>query len=259
MKHRTVLITRPREQSEELSRELESCGFQVLFFPAIQIAPPSSWEACDRSLDRPPAYYDGIIFTSVNGVKGFMRRMQERDLAPARYGPATIYAVGPKTAEELESNGLKASFVPEQHSGEALGQHLSAGEIHGKRFLFPRGNLGSAELLRLLDEAGAEVHAVEVYRTVTPDMSGAKSLVERIFQDEIDVLAFASPSAARNFTGAVPGGSLVEISAHTKIAAIGPSTFEMVQTLGGRGALVAKTSTARGLAEAISEHFGDHG
>jgi uroporphyrinogen III methyltransferase / synthase len=258
LKRRTVLITRPREQSEELRRELEARGCQVLFFPTIQIASPSTWDPCDRALDRPPEYYDGLIFTSVNGVKGFMRRLRDRGMDPARYSSAALYAVGPKTAEELASEGMEVSFIPDVHNGDALAEQLSAGDISGKRFLFPRGNLGRDALIQALARAGAEVDGVEVYRTVAAEMAGAEMLVRRIFQDEIDVVAFASPSAAKNFSDAVPGGNLAELSAHTTIAAIGPSTLEMVRTLGGEGALVANPSTARGLADVISQYFGGH-
>ena len=258
MKRRTVLITRPREQSEELRRELEACGFQVLFFPTIQIAPPVSWEACDRALDRPPAYYDSVIFASVNGVKGFVQRLRERGIDPSRFSLSHIYAVGSKTAEELQRAGLSVGFVPEQFNADALARYLTTLEIQGKRFLLPRGNLGRDELPRALGDAGAEVEAVEVYQTIAPDMAGAESLLQRIFQGEIDVLAFASPSAVKNFAGIVPGRRLAELSAHTTIAAIGPSTLGMIRTLGGTGGLVASISTARGLAEAIKQHFGDH-
>ncbi len=256
MKRRTALITRPREQSEDLRRELEASGFRVLYFPTIQIAPPASWEACDRALDRPPTYYHGLVFASVNGVKGFTRRMRERGMDPTQYGCCAIYAVGPKTAEELEAEGLHVSFVPEQHNAGSLAGHLAAGEIRGKRFLFPRGNLGRDALQRALADAGAEIETVEVYRTVAADMEGAESLIQRIFQREIDVVAFASPSAVKNFTRAIPGESLAELSTRTIIAAIGPSTLDMIRTLGGTGALVAEISTAGGLADTIIKHFG---
>lgn len=258
MKRRTALITRPREQSEELRRELEACGFQVLYFPTIQIAPPASWEACDRVLNRPPAYYHGVIFASVNGVKGFVHRMRDRGINPGGLNRWTLYAVGPKTADELEAEGLKADFVPEQHNAKALARHLIAGDIRGKRFLFPRGDLGGDALLRALAEAGAEVEPVEVYRTIAADMGGAETHLRRIFHGEIDVVAFASPSAVKNFAGAMPGGSLAELNNRTVLAAIGPSTLAMIQTLGGTGAFVAEVSTAKGLADAITQHFGEH-
>ncbi len=95
-------------------------------------------------------------------------------------------------------------------------------------------------------------------RTVTPDMTGAEALLQRIFQGEIDVVAFASPSAVKNLAGAVPGGGLAEISTHTTIAAIGPSTLDAIRELGGTGGLMATVSTARGLADAIIQRFGDH-
>lgn len=258
MKRRTVLITRPREQSEDLRRDLEADGFEVVFFPTIKIEPPASWEACDRALDRPPAYYDAIIFASTNSVRNFTQRARDRGFSVSRFSRCAIYAVGSKTAEELERAGLSVDLVPEQFNARALARHLTATDIRGKRFLFPRGNLGRDELLQALGDAGAEVEAVEVYRTVAADMAGVTSLVRRIFQSEIDVITFASPSAARNFAGALPGGRLAELDAHTTIVAIGPSTLEMLRTLGAEGAIVADVSTARGLADAIKQHFGPH-
>jgi uroporphyrinogen III methyltransferase/synthase len=257
MKRRTVLITRPREQSEELGRELEAHGFQVLFFPAIQIAPPASWEACDRALDQPAVHYDGIIFGSVNGVKGFVGRVRERGEDPTRFGQMAVYAVGSKTAEEITRAGLRVDFIPEHFNAKTLAEHLTATNVRGRRFLLPRGNLGSEELVQSLRQAGAEIEPVEVYQTVAPDMAGAASLIQRILQGEIDVVTFASPSAAKNFAGVVPGGDLTALSAHTTIVAIGPSTLEAVRTLGAGGALVAGVSTAKGLADTIVQHFID--
>jgi uroporphyrinogen III methyltransferase / synthase len=199
-----------------------------------------------------------MIFVSVNGVNGFMQRVRDRGLDPVRYNKAAIYAVGPKTAEELETQGMKVAFIPDRHTADALGRHLSAGDIRGKRFLFPRGNLGKEALILALSEAGAEVETVEVYRTIVPEMAGAESLVQRVLSGDINVLAFASPSAVKNFAGILPGGGLADLGARTTIAAIGPSTLEMIRSLGGRGALVAKTSTAKGLADVISQHFSDH-
>lgn len=258
MKRRTVLITRPREQSEELRRELEASGFQVLFFPTIQIAPPTSWGACDGALERPPAYFDGVVFASVNGVKGLLQRMRERGIDLAWFGKSALYAVGPKTAEELQRAGLQVGFFPQQFNASALAEHFAAENFRGKRFLVPRGNLGRDEVLRGLGDAGAIVETIEVYRTVVPEMTGVEALIRRIFQGEIDVVAFASPSAVKNLASVLPGGGLADLGAHTIYAAIGPSTLQAIRTLGGAGVLVAKTSTAGGLADAIRQQFGDH-
>jgi len=258
LKRRTVLITRPREQSEELRRELEASGFQVLFFPTIQIAPPTSWDACDGALERPPAYFDGVVFASVNGVKGLLQRMAERGIDLAWLSKSVIYAVGAKTAGELQRAGLEVGFMPQEFNASALATLFAAENLRGKRFLVPRGNLGRDEILRGLGDAGAHVEAVEVYRTVVPEMTGIEGLVRRIFQGEIDVVAFASPSAVKNLASVLPGGDLAELGAHTTYAAIGPSTLQAIRTLGGTDVLAAKTSTAGGLADAIKQKFGDH-
>jgi uroporphyrinogen III methyltransferase/synthase len=213
---------------------------------------------CDAALDRLPGSYNGLIFASVNGVKGLFQRLHERGMDAARLQGLSVYAVGPATAKELRQRRMEISFMPEQHTAAALAEHLLRENLEGRHLLFPRGDLGSDELPLALGKAGARVDCVEVYRTVAPDMTGAEPVLRRIFQGEIDVVAFASPSAAKNFAGLLPEKGLAELSTRTTLAAIGPSTLEMIRTLGGTGGIVATNSTAAGLAAAIAEHSGDH-
>ena len=67
---KTVVVTRPKEQSYEFISDLENMGANVISFPTIEVRPPRSYKALDNAINK-IEQYDWIIFTSINGVKSF--------------------------------------------------------------------------------------------------------------------------------------------------------------------------------------------
>src|SRR3989442_5454681 len=103
---KTVLITRARGQSSQITARLESLGASVIHCPTIEIVPPTSWTRLDASIDKLEKY-DWIAFTSANAVEFFIRRLRDR----RKDGTEAIRqlaccAIGPATAEALESAGV---------------------------------------------------------------------------------------------------------------------------------------------------------
>ena len=76
--NKTILITRAAHQAPEFADALRRLGGTPVLFPTIEIVAPASWDECDRAIDA-LYMYDGIIFTSRNGVEFFMRRLHERE------------------------------------------------------------------------------------------------------------------------------------------------------------------------------------
>ena len=77
---KTILVTRAAHQAASAVRIIERHGGTAIVFPTIEILPPPSWDACDRTLNI-LHMYDGIIFTSTNGVEFFFQRYQERNIS----------------------------------------------------------------------------------------------------------------------------------------------------------------------------------
>src|SRR4030095_2069951 len=99
---KTVLLTRPRAQSEAITRQLEALGAAVLHCPTIDIIPPSSWSALDAAIASIQDY-DWIVFTSANGVSFFFRRLVEtRNEGMQLLSAHVICAIGPATAFAVE-------------------------------------------------------------------------------------------------------------------------------------------------------------
>src|SRR5207245_139126 len=70
---KTVLVTRPKDQAEELARRLENLGAVPFVLPAVEIREPADWSAVDRALESLRDYH-WLVFASANGVHAFIQR-----------------------------------------------------------------------------------------------------------------------------------------------------------------------------------------
>ncbi|HMD13177.1 MAG TPA: uroporphyrinogen-III synthase, partial [Bacteroidota bacterium] len=79
-------------------------GGTPVVFPTIQILPPDSWDGCDRALQG-LYMYDGMIFTSTNGVVFFSRRCTEKSISKADLQSKQIFVIGEKPKQAIEQAG----------------------------------------------------------------------------------------------------------------------------------------------------------
>src|SRR5215218_9091875 len=151
---RRVVVTRARTQAGELSAYLEKLGAEVHEFPTIEKSPPEDFgplDAAIRDLDS----FSLVVFTSVNGVEAFLRRLQYRGLdLRALPRDAKVAAIGPAAAERIERAGLRVDVVPEEYRAEALIEALGAHPLAGERVLIPRAKVAREVLPEKLREAG---------------------------------------------------------------------------------------------------------
>ena len=78
-------------------RGLEELGSEVIECPTIEIIPPDSYVPLDRTI-QDLEEYDWIVFTSVNGVKEFLNRLQYLGKDSAALEGIRLAAIGPETA-----------------------------------------------------------------------------------------------------------------------------------------------------------------
>src|SRR4051812_25591664 len=99
---RTVVITRAAAQSDEFINALEEYGATVFSCPTIEIREPESYERLDEAIEHLYGY-DWVIFTSVNAVEFFLRRLSRHNLTAADLDEVNVCAIGTATAEKLSS------------------------------------------------------------------------------------------------------------------------------------------------------------
>ncbi len=248
-----ILITRAREQASDFKVQLDQLGAGCIEFPTIAIAPPPSWEPLDSAI-RNLSQYHWTIFTSVNGVKFFIQRLlaagrDARDLKGIR-----IAAIGPKTAEALESVMLRPDLVPSEYRAEAILEALSGQRIRAKRFLMPRALAAREILPTQLRERGAEVDVVPAYQTVLPEQDVHK--IRALLTDcEIDCLTFTSSSTVSNFFTLIDKEDLRNCRDRMAVACIGPITAQTASGFGLKTSIMPSEYTIRGLVDSIVSYY----
>jgi uroporphyrinogen III methyltransferase/synthase len=242
---RRIVNTRPKGQADALTSRLKALGADVIEMPTIEIQPAADYGPLDRALGE-LASYDWLVFTSANGVRFFLERLDASpvDLRALR---AKICAIGPATSAAIEALHLKVDLMGREYVAEGLVEAFSTYDLAGRRILLPRAaaarDLVPAELAR----RGAHVDVVEAYRTVAPE--GAAAQAARTFGGDRKpaCIAFTSSSTVQNFV-AIAGA---EALAGVKVASIGPVTTATARSLGIGVDAEARTFTADGLVDAV--------
>lgn len=249
-----IVVTRASEQAREFSRLLEAYGAEPIESPTIQIQPPASWQAIDHAIAT-LAEYSWLIFTSVNGVKPFMRRLRNMSKDVRALAHLQICAIGPRTADEVSSHGLIPDVVPSEYQAEGVLAALARHDLRGKKVLIPRAEVARELLPEQLRVMGAKVEVVPVYRTVAParDLSGLRAQIE---EGRIDVLTFTSSSTVRNFVELSGGAEEARrLALKAAVACIGPITAQTAEECGLPVTITASENTVPSLAQAIVRHF----
>lgn len=249
---KNILVTRASHQAQEFVRLIEQSGANAILFPTIEITPPLSWEKCDTAIDG-LYMYDGLIFTSRNGAEFFFQRYSERGEDTAILKAKKIFAVGEKTKQTVEQQGLKVTVMPEKFTSSDLAKAIEQEDLHGKSFLFPRGNLGKDILQDNLKLLGAHVDAVTVYQTEPPKQQDVDNIKKMLFNEKIDIITFTSPSTFKNFIELFTNDERKFINQKSAIAVIGPVTAEAIEKAGLEVDVIAKESTVESLLRTIAD------
>ncbi|KMP12252.1 HemD protein [Candidatus Nitromaritima sp. SCGC AAA799-C22] len=249
---KTVVITRAEEQSGSFIHMLEERGAEPFLHPTIQTAPPDDWSPLDQALERLDRY-DGLIFTSVNGVRFFTQRLREKDKDIRELKGVRIYAIGPKTAQAVHDLNVRVDTVPEDFVAESLIESLGRESVEGKKFLLPRAAVAREILPETLREMGAAIDVVPAYQTVPPAHPDPEFL-KRLEEGSIDVITFTSSSTVNNFMDRLGKEQKARLGQAT-IACIGPVTQKTAEDRGLKVAIVPDQFTVDALVEAIEKFY----
>lgn len=216
MAGRTVLVTRPAHQTAALVDMIDAAGGVAFAFPAldIEVVPVETLAAPLAQLSSA----DIAIFISPNAAQFGMAAIQAGGGLPAA---AQVFAVGPGTARALQAAGVSDVITPGErpppnpppggeganvglrppkainHDSEALLALPQLQGVTGKRVVIVRGVGGRALLADTLTARGAEVHFLECYRRVRPQVDAAP-LLARWQAGGIDAVTVTSAETLRN-------------------------------------------------------------
>jgi len=251
-----IVITRPEDQAAGFVRTLSELGAECLLFPTITILPPANWKELDKAI-KSLAQYDWILFTSVNGVKYFFKRLDFQKKDTRYLKGIKIGAIGPGTAAALMDMGINPDLIPDQYWAEGVVEGLKKSLLDGKRILLPRPVIARDYIPKKLTELGATVDVAEAYQTVKPDYS--QQQLSTMFKDSaIDMLTFTSPSTVDNFFALLKDQSILKELLKAKVVCIGPITTQKAAEKGLKVDIVPDEYTVDALTKAIVEYYTKH-
>ena len=238
-----IVVTRASEQAGALASRLSALGAGVVELPTIEIRPPADPAPLDRAIAQLDTY-DWLIFTSANGVRFFLDRLDagENDLRKLR---AKICAIGPATRAAVEALHLKVDLMGKEYVAEGMLEAFADHDLVEKRILLPRAAVARDLVPAELARRGARVDVVEAYRTVPPEQLAGQA--REVLASRPDCVTFTSSSTVRNLVQAAGAEALRGIP----VASIGPITTQTARQLGVEVAAQAKVFTVAGLVDAV--------
>jgi uroporphyrinogen-III synthase len=243
-----VMVTRARHQVRELAERIEELGGEAYAFPLIKMVPPRESGPLDEALRRIESF-DWVMFTSPNGVRFFLQRMDELGIERSRL-TARLAAVGPRTAAVLQESGLHVSVLPAEFVAEGLLDSLRGRLKTGETVLLPRADIARKTLPDELRRMGMVVTEVDAYDTVM-DGEQAEEAADLLRRNGVYAILFTSSSTVKHFVQVMTPYDWPTLIESVRIACIGPVTAETARELGLPVHAVAEQFTVEGLLDAL--------
>jgi len=234
---RTIVVTRPRPEADELARLLERRGARAIVAPAIELAPVRSAALTKALAELADGAFAWVTLTSPRTVDVLAERLE-----PAQVR-AKVAAVGEGTAEAYRRwSRRRPDLVPKAFTTASLGRAFPRGD---GRVLTPRADVAPEGLEDALERKGWRPTRVDAYRTRMPRSLPAEARTA-LRGGEVDAVTFTSASTVRGFVGA-----LGPVKGSPKVVAIGPVTAREARTHGLHVHAVASPHTIEGLVAAV--------
>lgn len=247
---RRVLVTRPAEQAEKLSRAIEFEGGQAVRFPAVEISDSEVPTVVEKIIGRLDDFH-WAVFVSANAVQRGVPWVLRRREMPANL---KIAVVGQATAQALGNFGLHPYLCPSSgYNSEALLAMDELRDMKGQEVVLFRASGGRELLAETLAKRGAQVEYAEVYRRCLPSPSVATNLRQALVNAPVDVVITTSKAVLENLCH-LAGENLLEKLRGIPLVVIGSRQAQQARELGFTQIWVAREPSDAALVQTIIEH-----
>jgi uroporphyrinogen-III synthase len=242
---RRIVVTRTREQAAGLVDRLHELGATVVVIPLITTVPIATPEEIVQSAAeiRSTAGPRWVAFTSATAVRLVAGAAGVESLTGM-----LVAVVGPATAGALEAAGLTPDLVASEHDASGLAAAMVARGASRRTVWFPSAEGASRLLQRALEERGATVRVLHLYRSVMPE--AAPQRLRAAMEEGIDAITLTSGSTARHLALILGDQPLPPGIA---VVCIGHQTASEARAVGLPVTAVATVPSADGLARALLE------
>jgi uroporphyrinogen-III synthase len=230
-----ALITRPREEAENLAKALATRNIVALVEPVIEIHYHAAGAFDLRDVQA-------LLCTSANGVRAVARASAERALP--------VFAVGDTTAARARAEGFSAVKSAGGDVDDLV--RLVAAAVHpqGGRLLHIAGSIVAGDLSGALQGHGFQVERCVLYEA-RPATALSRTAVDELRANAIDFAFFFSPRTAAIFATLVGLAEVAECCGNIVALSISPAADAALAGLPWRDRRVAERPNQAALLDAL--------
>ncbi len=239
-----ILITRPLEESRLFARKLRHEGFEVMVEPMLEIA------LLDFKL---PDFseYQGLIFTSVNGVRAMAARLGKKisDIECA------CYCVGDRTAREARAQGFDKALSAKGTASDLVNYVEKKITDKTRPLLYVRGEHTAQPIEKILGGMGFHIDCVIVYKAkVVTKLS--PECIAAIKEGHIGAVTFFSKRTVETFLREVKKNGLLKEFFAIKLLSLSDSMLECVRPYRRARTHTARTPDGPGMLQLLRKLYG---
>lgn len=245
-----VLVTRSADQIRPICNLLRKHGAEPIPIPTIAFEPfddRPGWNKFHQLTDKGGWF----IFQSEEGVKHFIRQLLDNGFDLRALGNFKIATQRAGAAQALEHFGIKADYFPAKFSRRLLIEELATlPGFSGSTAIVVGGDNPDETFLKSLASIGSHADWLITYKTIIKDWASHQKT--RIIEEPPDFITFTSRLTVQGFVQTLGLDAALKVTEFARVAAIGPSTAEMVTRLDLPLDLVAAEYTVEGLIETMA-------
>jgi uroporphyrinogen-III synthase len=259
---KTIAITRSKEDSKEFIELAARENAIPMPIPTIELVSKGDKIVDEFLTDIKEFDPDYSVFMSSKAVKLLFDvaknsgKHQQLQLAVAN---TIVMAVGPKTKEALEREGIRVSYMPSKYSSVGVGETFTRLNAEGKKVIVPRSGASTEFLAKLLQKIGLTVKENHLYDVQAySDTTQWKEFKDSFSKNKVDGIVFTSASSVRGFFEIMSQDyaqqDLLKQLQKLQMVAIGPFTAEELKKFNAEPQ-IANVHTVSGAFEAIKNIF----
>ncbi len=243
-----VLVTRPEQQADKLSRLIETAGGRAIRFPTLEILPSDEINLATTQLTQLHCY-DWIIFVSANAVRYAQAAINGRI---NNLDNIQVAAIGHATATALSDISIRVDLIPgPPGNSEALLTCPQMQTIDGQRFIIVRGEGGRALLGETLQQRGGSVIYAEVYKRSQPNVD-TMALKQLWAQNNINLVTITSGETLQNLMTML-GNDALPLLNKTPIVVISQRLEKIARSMGLTHILLAENAADMSILKVIND------
>lgn len=259
---KTIAITRSKDDAQEFIELASKENAIPIPIPTIELVSKGEKIVDEFLSDVQEFQPDYSVFMSSKAVKllfDVARNTSKYNQLQLAIANTIVMAVGPKTKQALEDEGIKVSHVPSKFSSIGVGEQFTKLNAEGKKVIVPRSGASTEFLAKLLQKIGLIVKENHLYDVQAfSDHTQWDAFKESFSQNKIDGIVFTSASSVRGFFEIMSDDftelELLKKLNQTQIVAIGPFTADELKKFNAEPQ-VANVHTVPGAFEAMKNIF----